>query len=148
MLSFDIKVLDSSYATVYSANASLGSLGASLSGVGTTGSNEFKLTFNTFFNLGAGNYYLHVGAVYANPAGDVFFWSSHNTSGDGFSLFNYSNSGWQQLSNRIPDPELGVKHDQAFTISSAVPEPFTTALMALGAAAYTRRRLRARGTTS
>ncbi len=140
--SFDIQVLDSSFAAVYPTNVALGALNATVIGATSNfNANEYRMEFNTSFFLGAGNYYLHVGAVYVTPGGDGFIWSSNNSAGDGVSAFKPAGFAWANQSNAISN----VNYDQAFMITgSPVPEPMTSGLIGLSALAMVRRRLRRR----
>jgi hypothetical protein len=133
MPSFEINIYDASFNNVFSTTVATSSLGQTILGPSFNGANEYELTYTGSVNLGAGSYWLNVGAVMTDPSADAFAWSfGGSATGDLAGDFGTNGTGWTPFSGL---------QEVAFRLEgSAVPEPATMAVLGLGVAALARRR--------
>jgi hypothetical protein len=134
---FDVAIYSSDFSKVlYSTEVSTSSLNPVATGRelvdGATGGNagaEYFFDLGANFELNAGQYWISIGSVNADPKGDTFLWTS--AVADGQLATNYFNGkGW-----KVATGTAGSDSDQAFQIfGQVVPEP--PAVLSLGIGAF------------
>ncbi len=122
-------------AVIYSEVIATGATSPTLQGVNVLGSNVYgqSATFASSVALGAGNYWVSIGAVLASGAGDAWVWAD-GTNDDGIAFTTTPNAGgWAPYADGATSGTFEI-------IGTVVPAPSSMALLGLGALAAGRRR--------
>jgi hypothetical protein len=120
---------------IYSEVIATAATSPTLQGTNALGSNVYgqSATFSSSFNLGAGNYWVSIGAILASGGDDAWVWAD-GTNDDGIAFTSTPNGGgWAPFADGLTSGTFEI-------IGTPVPAPSAMALMGLGALAAGRRR--------